>query len=84
MGRNDARKQGVAAAGDRCVLIATALPAMADTVKVGLILPYPASSRVSRDHDNAVKLWVAQNGDSVGGHQDRDHPPRQTGPNPDT
>src|SRR5579859_2572689 len=47
--------------------LAPAPPAAADTVKVGVILPYsgPFASLASI-MDDAIKLWVKQNGDSVG------------------
>jgi branched-chain amino acid transport system substrate-binding protein len=71
--------------GIAAVLIATALPAMADTVKVGLILPYSGVfARLGETMDNAVKLWVAQNGDSVGGTKIEIIRRDETGPNPDT
>src|SRR5271170_5942079 len=66
-------------------LAALAAPAMADTVKVGLILPYSGVfARLGETMDNAVKLWVAQNGDSVGGSKIEIIRRDETGPNPDT
>jgi branched-chain amino acid transport system substrate-binding protein len=58
-------------------------PAAAESVKVGLILPYSGPfARLGETMDNAVKLWVAQNAAAAGGIEiiRRD----ETGPNPDT
>src|SRR6516162_1617099 len=58
-------------------------PAAAESVKVGLILPYSGPfARLGETMDNAVKLWVAQNAVAAGGIEiiRRD----ETGPNPDT
>ena len=64
--------------------IAPAAPATADTVKVGLILPYsgPFASLASI-MDDAVKLWVKQNGDTVGSTKIEIIRRDTTGPNPD-
>jgi branched-chain amino acid transport system substrate-binding protein len=66
------------------VLIAfAARPAAAESVKVGLILPYSGPfARLGETMDNAVKLWVAQNPAAAGAIEiiRRD----ETGPNPDT
>src|SRR5690348_2313301 len=66
------------------VLIAMAArPAAAESLKVGLILPYSGPfARLGETMDNAVKLWVAQNPAAAGGIEiiRRD----ETGPNPDT
>jgi branched-chain amino acid transport system substrate-binding protein len=59
-------------------------PAAADTVKVGVILPYtgPFASLASI-MDDAIKLWVKQNGESVGSTQIEIIRRDSTGPNPD-
>ena len=64
--------------------IAPAAPATADTVKVGLILPYsgPFASLASI-MDDAVKLWMKQNGDTVGSTKIEIIRRDTTGPNPD-
>jgi branched-chain amino acid transport system substrate-binding protein len=65
--------------------LATAPPAAAETVKVGLILPYSgAFARLGETMDNAVKLWVKQNGETVGPHRIEIIRRDETGPNPDT
>ncbi len=67
------------------VMAALTAPAMADTVKVGLILPYSGVfARLGETMDNAVKLWVQQNGDTVGGTKIEIIRRDETGPNPDT
>jgi branched-chain amino acid transport system substrate-binding protein len=70
--------------GIAAILIAIAArPAAAESVKVGLILPYSGPfARLGETMDNAVKLWVAQNAVAAGGIEiiRRD----ETGPNPDT
>ncbi len=52
-----------------CALAAVALPALAqDTLKVGLILPMTGPfASTGRQIDAAVKLYLAQNGNSVAG-----------------
>jgi branched-chain amino acid transport system substrate-binding protein len=60
-----------------------ARPAAAESIKVGLILPYSGPfARLGETMDNAVKLWVAQNPAAAGTIEiiRRD----ETGPNPDT
>src|SRR4029077_4762241 len=59
-------------------------PAAADTVKVGVILPYtgPFASLASI-MDDANKLWVKQNGESGGSTQIEIIRRDSTGPNPD-
>src|SRR5579872_701728 len=61
-----------------------ATPATADTVKVGLILPYsgPFASLASI-MDDAIKLWVKQKGDTVGSTKIEIIRRDTTGPNPD-
>lgn len=59
-------------------------PAGAETVKVGVILPYSGPfASLGSVMDNAIKLWVAKNGDSVGGHKIEIIRRDETGPNPD-
>jgi branched-chain amino acid transport system substrate-binding protein len=64
--------------------LALATPAAADTVKVGLILPYsgPFASLASI-MDDAIKLWMKQNGDTVGSTKIEIIRRDTTGPNPD-
>ncbi|MGH7125816.1 MAG: ABC transporter substrate-binding protein [Stellaceae bacterium] len=71
-------------AGIAALAIAPAVPAAADTVKVGLILPYsgPFASLASI-MDDAVKLWMKQNGDTVGSTKIEIIRRDTTGPNPD-
>ncbi len=71
-------------AGIAAAAIAQAAPAAADTVKVGLVLPYsgPFASLASI-MDNAVKLWMKQNGDSIGATKIEIIRRDTTGPNPD-
>ena len=64
--------------------IGHAAPAGADTVKVGLMLPYsgPFASLASI-MDDAIKLWIKQNGESVGSTKIDIIRRDTTGPNPD-
>ena len=64
--------------------IGHAAPAGADTVKVGLILPYsgPFASLASI-MDDAIKLWVKQNGESAGSNKIEIVRRDSTGPSPD-
>jgi branched-chain amino acid transport system substrate-binding protein len=66
------------------LVLAQAAPAIADTIKVGVILPYsgPFASLASI-MDDAIKLWVKQNGDSVGSTKIELIRRDATGPNPD-
>src|SRR5438046_871960 len=66
------------------IAIGHAVPAAADTVKVGLILPYsgPFASLASI-MDDAIKLWIKQNGESVGANRIEIIRRDSTGPNPD-
>jgi branched-chain amino acid transport system substrate-binding protein len=59
-------------------------PAGAEPVKVGVILPYtgPFASLASI-MDDGIKLWMKQNGDSVGSTQIEIIRRDSTGPNPD-
>lgn len=48
----------------------TTAPAGADTVKIGLILPYSgAFGRLGQTMDEAVKLWAKENGENAGPHK---------------
>lgn len=59
-------------------------PAAAETVKVGVILPYTGPfAGLGAVMDNAIKLWVAKNGDTVGAHKIEIIRRDETGPNPD-
>ena len=71
-------------AGIGALAIVQAAPASADTIKVGVILPYsgPFASLASI-MDDAIKLWVKQNGDSVGSTKIELIRRDTTGPNPD-
>lgn len=61
-----------------------AAPAAAETVKVGLIVPYSGPfASLGTTMDNAIKLFVAKNGDSVGGHKIEIIRRDETGPNPE-
>ena len=66
------------------IAIGHATPAGADTVKVGLILPYsgPFASLASI-MDDAIKLWVKQNGESIGSNKIEIIRRDSTGANPD-
>ena len=58
------------AAGALLALTISPNSASADTVKVGVILPYSgAFAGLTSVIDNAIKLWVKVHGDSVGGHK---------------
>jgi len=47
-----------------------AAPTSAETVKVGVILPYSgAFARLGSTMDQAIKLWVKENGDAPGGNK---------------
>jgi branched-chain amino acid transport system substrate-binding protein len=60
-------------------------PAAAESVKVGLILPYSGPfARLGETMDNAVKLWVQQNGAAAGGQEIEIIRRDELGPNPDT
>lgn len=64
--------------------LAMAAPAVAETVKVGVILPYSGPfASLGTVMDNAIKLWVAKNGDTVGGHKIEIIRRDELGPNPD-
>jgi branched-chain amino acid transport system substrate-binding protein len=68
------------------VLLATAAgaPARADTVKVGLILPYSGPfARHAKTQDDAIKLWVKEHGSAVGSHKIEIIRRDTTGPSPD-
>src|SRR5215469_6683198 len=61
-----------------------AAPAMAETVKVGVVLPYSgAFAGLTAVIDNAIKLWVKEHGDSVGGNKIELIRRDTTGPNPE-
>jgi len=61
-----------------------AAPAAAETVKVGFISTFSGPfASLGITQDNAVKLFVAKNGDSVGGHKIEIIRRDETGPNPD-
>jgi branched-chain amino acid transport system substrate-binding protein len=66
------------------VIATVAGPAAAETVKVGLIVPFSGPfASLGITMDNAIKLFVAKNGDSVGGHKIEIIRRDETGPNPD-
>jgi branched-chain amino acid transport system substrate-binding protein len=72
-------------AGLAALSIAAAGPATAETVKVGLILPYSgAFARLGETMDDAVKLWLQQNGETAGPHRIEIIRRDETGPNPET
>jgi branched-chain amino acid transport system substrate-binding protein len=64
--------------------IAHTTPARAETVKVGVILPYtgPFASLAS-SMDDGIKLWMKQNGESAGSTRIEIIRRDSTGPNPD-
>lgn len=71
-------------AGIAALAIGMAASAAAETVKVGLILPYSGPfARLATTMDDAVKLWMAQNGETVGPHKIEIIRRDTTGPNPD-
>jgi branched-chain amino acid transport system substrate-binding protein len=64
--------------------VAMAAPAAADTVRVGLILPYSGVfARLGDTMDNAVRLWANQKGETAGSHKIEIIRRDETGPNPD-
>jgi len=71
------------------VLLATVLgmaapAAQAETVKIGLLLPYSGVfARLAQTMDDAVKLWVKEHGDSVGGTKIEIIRRDTTGPKPE-
>jgi len=71
-------------AGIAALAIGHAAPLAAETVKVGLILPYtgPFASLASI-MDDAIKLWIKQNGDNAGSTKIEIIRRDSTGPNPD-
>ena len=65
-------------------LALAATPAAADTVKVGVVLPYTgAFAGLTGVIDNAIKLWVKVHGDTVGGTKIELIRRDTTGPNPE-
>jgi len=63
---------------------ALAAPAQADTVKIGLMLPYSGPfARLAQTMDEGVKLWMQQHGESVGSTKIEIIRRDTTGPNPD-
>ncbi len=76
--------KSLALAGVAALAFALAKPATAETVKVGVILPYSgAFAGLATTIDNAIKLWVSENGDSVGGNKIELIRRDTTGPNPE-
>ena len=64
--------------------IGYAVPAGAETVKVGIILPYSGPfASLAAIMDDAIKLWIGQNGESVGSTRIEIIRRDSTGPNPD-
>src|SRR5215471_12901045 len=71
-------------AGLAALAIGCAAPASADTVKIGLILPYSGPfASLAATMDDGIKLWMKQNGDSVGSTKIELIRRDDTGPNPD-
>ncbi|HYC13711.1 MAG TPA: ABC transporter substrate-binding protein [Stellaceae bacterium] len=63
---------------------ALAAPAQADTVKIGLMLPYSGPfARLAQTMDEGVKLWMQQHGESIGSTKIEIIRRDTTGPNPD-
>jgi branched-chain amino acid transport system substrate-binding protein len=76
--------------GTRLVAAATLLAAAAvsqahaDTVKIGVILPYSGIfARLAQTMDDAIKLWMKEHGDAVGPHKIELIRRDSTGPQPD-
>ncbi len=47
-----------------------AAPSRADTIKIGVIMPYSgAFARLAQTMDDAIKLWMAEHGDTVAGNK---------------
>ncbi len=66
------------------VALGVIAPAAAETVKVGVILPYSGPfAGLGAVMDNAIKLWVAKNGETVGAHKIEIIRRDETGPNPE-
>jgi branched-chain amino acid transport system substrate-binding protein len=60
------------------------VPAAAETVKVGLILPYSGEfAALATVMDDSIKLWVKQNSENVGAHKVEIIRRDSTGPNPE-
>src|SRR5471032_115431 len=65
-GRNDMKKIFAALCGAAALLVAAA--AEAQTIKIGLILPYSGQfADTATQMDNAIKLYIKQHGDTVAG-----------------
>ncbi|MBV8537898.1 MAG: ABC transporter substrate-binding protein, partial [Alphaproteobacteria bacterium] len=76
--------KGFAWAAALTALVFGAGPAMADTVKVGVVLPYSgAFAGLTAVLDSAIKLWVKEHGDTVGGTKIELIRRDTTGPNPE-
>jgi branched-chain amino acid transport system substrate-binding protein len=79
------RNLGVLRYAVAALAVILAAPAAAETVKVGVILPYSGPfAGLGAVMDNAIKLYVAKNGDMAGGHKVEIIRRDETGPNPDT
>jgi branched-chain amino acid transport system substrate-binding protein len=75
---------GLRYAAAAMLAVTLAGPAAAETVKVGLILPYSGPfAGLGAVMDNAIKLFVAKNGDTAGAHKIEIIRRDETGPNPD-
>src|SRR5471030_403179 len=65
-GRNDMKKIFASLCGAAALLVAAA--AEAQTIKIGLILPYSGQfADTATQMDNAIKLYIKQHGDTVAG-----------------
>jgi len=67
------------------ILAVSAAPrADADTIKVGVVLPYSGVfARLAQTQDDAIKLWVKEHGDAVGSHKIELVRRDTTGPQPE-
>lgn len=71
-------------AGIAALAIGISAQAAAETIKVGLILPYSGPFvGLATIMDDAIKLWMKQNGDTVGRDKIEIIRRDSTGPNPD-
>src|SRR5471030_452121 len=81
-GRNDMKKIFASLCGAAALLVAAA--AEAQTIKIGLILPYSGQfADTATQMDNAIKLYIKQHGDTVAGKKIEIIRKDTGGPNPD-
>src|SRR5471030_2283131 len=81
-GRNDMKKIFASLCGAAALLVAAA--AEAQTIKIGLILPYSGQfADTATQMDNAIKLYIKQHGDTVASKKIEIIRKDTGGPNPD-